>query len=68
MSTSHLLTFDFYKEGIHGLVLPRLFSKVLDQLSLREAGQISHILYGQSFCDGGTQLTPQVPAARVKYR
>lgn len=47
------------------LILPCLFPKVLSQLGLRETSQISHVLYSQGFCNGGSHLTPQVTAARV---
>lgn len=48
------------------LILPCFFSKVLLQLGLREASQVSHVLYSESLCDGGTQLPPQVTAAWMK--
>lgn len=60
----HLMTADF--KGNILFVLPCLFSKVLSQLGLREASQIAHVLYSQSFCNGGTQLSAQVTAAWVK--
>ena len=61
---SHYDTYVFYINIWSAL--PCFFSEVLSQLGLREAGQLTHVLYSQSFCNGGTQLTPQVTAVQVK--
>lgn len=44
---------------------PCLFSKVLLQLCLREAGQVPHVLNSQGLCNGDAQLAPEVTSARV---
>lgn len=45
------------------LVLPCLFTKVLSQLGQGEAGQLPHVFYSQGFCNGATQLTPEITSA-----
>lgn len=48
--------------------LPCFFSKVLHQLGLREASEISHVLHFQSFNYRSPHLTPQVPTEQEEQR
>lgn len=56
---------EYMKRKTGWLLPPCLFSKVLFQLGLREAGQVPHVLNSQGVCDGDTQLAPKVTSAPV---